>query len=69
LDRRKKYRHLYKCRAYPSGSKKTKKAKEAKYGRGRSCSSVKKHSIYYFTVAMKSSGDISAELVRGQKIE
>jgi len=23
LDRRKKYRHLYKCRAYSSGSKKT----------------------------------------------
>jgi len=27
------------------------------------------HSIYYFAVAVKSSGDISAEPVRGQKIE
>ena len=30
---------------------------------------MKKHSSYYFTVAVKSSGDISAEPVRGQKIE
>jgi len=30
VDRRKKYRHLYKCRAYPSGSKKRKKAIETK---------------------------------------
>ena len=37
--------------------------------RGESCSYVKKHSSYYFTVAVKSSGDISAEPVRGQKIE
>jgi len=35
----------------------------------RSCSQVKKHSRDYFTVAVKSSGDISAEPVRGQKIE
>jgi len=37
--------------------------------RGRSCSQVTKHSSYYFTVAVKSSGDISAEAVRAQKIE
>jgi len=30
---------------------------------------VKKHSSYYFTVAVKSSGDISAEPVKGQKTE
>jgi len=30
---------------------------------------VKKLSSYYFTVAVKSSGDISAEPVKGQKIE
>jgi len=30
VDRRKRDRHLYKCRAYPSGSIKRKKAKEAK---------------------------------------
>jgi len=30
---------------------------------------VKKLSSYYFTVAVKSSGDISAEPVNGQKIE
>ena len=30
---------------------------------------MKKHSSGYYTVAVKSSGDISAELVRGQKIE
>jgi len=37
--------------------------------RGRSCSQVKKHSNDYFTMAVKSRGDISAEPVRGQKIE
>jgi len=36
---------------------------------GTSCSQVKKRSSDYFTVAVKSSGDISAEPVRGQKIE
>jgi len=36
-------RHLNKCKAYPSGSKRRKKAEEAKM-RGRSCSQVKKHS-------------------------
>jgi len=35
----------------------------------RSCSQVKKHSNDYFIVAVKSSGDISAEPARGQKIE
>jgi len=45
------------------------KHKRGKNGRGRSCSQVKKHSSYYFTVTVKSSGDISAEPVRGQKIE
>ena len=37
--------------------------------RGRSCSRVKKHSSDDFRVVVKSTGDISAELVRGQKIE
>jgi len=58
---------VVKCRAYPSGSKRRKK-QEAKV-RGRSCSQVKKHSSYYFTMAVNSSGEISEELVRGQKIE
>jgi len=61
-------RHLYKCRAHPSCSKKVKKQKRQNE-RGRSCSQVKKRSSYYFTVAVKSSGDISAEPVRGKKIE
>ena len=30
---------------------------------------VKKHSSYYFAVSVKSSGDISAEPARGQKVE
>jgi len=37
--------------------------------RGISCSQDKKHSSEYFTVAVKSSGNISVEPVRGQKIE
>jgi len=62
-------RHLNKCRTYPGGSKRCKKSKRDKNEKGRSCSQVKKHSSDYFTVATKSSGDISAEPVRGQKIE
>jgi len=62
-------RPLYKCRAYPSGSKKTLKSKRGKNERGRSFSQVKKHSSYYFIVAVKSSGDIFAEPATGQKIE
>jgi len=46
-----------------------KKNKRGQNERGRSCSQVKKHSSDYFTVAVKSSGDISVEPVRGQKIE
>jgi len=64
---KKEDRPLYKCRAYPSGSKKI-KSKRGKNEK-RICSQVKKHSSDYFTVAVKSSGDISAEPVRGQKIE
>jgi len=45
------------------------KAKRSINERGRRCSYVKKHSSYYFTVAVKSSGDISAETVRGPEIE
>ena len=45
------------------------KNKRGKNERGRSCSQVKEHSSEYFTVAVKSSGDISVEPVRGQKIE
>jgi len=52
----------YKCRA-------TLKSKRGKNERGRSCSQVKKRSSDYFAVAVKSSGDISAEPVKGQKIE
>jgi len=33
------------------------------------CLLHKKHSSYYFTVAVKSSGYISAEPVKGEKIE
>jgi len=45
------------------------KNKRGKNDKGRSCSQVKKHSSDYFAVAVKSSGDISAESARGQKIE
>jgi len=48
---------------------KTFKSKRGNSEWGRSCSQVKKHSSDYFTVAVNSSGDISAEPVRGQKIE
>jgi len=61
-------RHLNMCRAYPSGSKYIKKHKRQKWER-RSCNQVENHSSNYFTVAVKSNGDISAEPVRGQKIE
>jgi len=47
----------------------TYESKRGKNERGRSCSQVKKHSSYYFTVEVTSSGDISAEPVKGQKIE
>ena len=60
--------HLDKRRACPSDSKRRKKAKEARMT-GRICSQVKKHSSYYFTVVVKSSGDTSAEPVGRQKIE
>jgi len=43
--------------------------KRGKNERGRSCSQVKNHSSEYFTVAVESSEDISAESARGQKIE
>jgi len=41
----------------------------SKNEKGRSCSQVKKHSSGSSTVTVKSSGDNSAEPVRGQKIE
>jgi len=44
------------------------KSKRDKIESGRSCSYVKKHSSYYFTMAVKSTGDISAEPTKGQKI-
>ena len=37
--------------------------------RGKRCSNVKKHLSYYFTAAVKSSEDISAESATGRKIE
>jgi len=61
VDRRKRDRHLHKCRAYPRGSKKRKKAKDANM-RGKSCSKVKKHSNCYFIAAVKSSEDIAADI-------
>ena len=48
---------------------KTLNNKRGKNERGRSCSQVREHSSYYFTVTVKSSGGISAEPVWGQKIE
>jgi len=45
------------------------KSKRSKTERERSSSQNKKHSSDYFTVAVKSSGHISAELLSGQKIE
>jgi len=61
-------RHPYKCRAYASGSKKHKKAKEAKMREAKLQPSQETFKLL-FTVPVKSSGDISAEPVRGQKIE
>jgi len=58
-----------KCRAYPSGSKRRKQAKEAKIREEEVASQVKKPSSDYFTVAVKSRRDISAEPTSGQKIE
>jgi len=48
---------------------KTYKSKRGNNECRRSCFQVKKHSSYYFTVAVKSSGDISAKPVKRQKIE
>jgi len=45
------------------------KSKRGKNERGRSCSQVKKQSSCYITVAVKFSGDISAEPTSGQNIE
>ena len=45
------------------------KNKRGKNERCRSCSQVKKHLSDYLALAVKSSGDISAEPVKGQKIE
>jgi len=45
------------------------KSKSGENERGRSCNQVKKHPSDYFTVAVKSRGDISAEPVSLQKIE
>jgi len=60
-------RHL-KYRAYPNGSKRRKKTR-GKNERGRNCRQIKKHPSDYFTVAVKSSKDFSAEPVNRQKIE
>jgi len=50
--------------------KAVKKQKRPKWDRKKlQPNQEKKHSSGYFTVAVKSSGDISAEPVRGQKIE
>jgi len=59
-------RHAYKCSAYAIGSKKRKKAREAKMGEGAVAANQETFKLL-FTVAVKSSGDISAEPVRGQK--
>jgi len=61
-------RHLTSVELVQAVLKRRKKAR-GKKPRGRSCSQVKKHSKDYFTVTVKSRGDISAEPVRGQKIE
>jgi len=60
-------RNFNKCRACPNGSIRCKKSNEAKMREEKVA--AKKHSSDYFTVAVKSSGGISAEPVRGQKIE
>jgi len=67
MDRRES--SFSKCRAYASGSKRRKKAKEAKMREEEVASQVKKHSSEYFTAAVKSSGGISAEPARRQKVE
>jgi len=48
--------------------KKLKKQKRQTWER-KKLQLVKKHSSYYFAVSVKSSGDISAEPARGQKVE
>jgi len=68
MERKTEDRPIYMCRTYPSGSTKYQKVRGKTEG-GRSCSWDKKHLSYYLTVAVKSNGDISAEPIRGQKIE
>jgi len=58
-------RHPCKCRAYASGSK---KCKRQKWVREKLQLSQETFNLL-FTVAVKSSGDVSAEPVREQKIE
>jgi len=48
---------------------KDQESKRGKNRRGRSCSQVKKHSSYYFAVAVNFRGNIYAEPVKEQKIE
>jgi len=56
-----------KRRAYPSGPTRRKKTR-GKNEIGGNCSQVVKHPSDYFTVAVKSTRDISAERLRGQNI-
>jgi len=62
-------RHLNKCRAYPSGTENRKKLKEAKMREETFGAMSRKIQDYGSAVTVKSSGDISAEPVRGQNIE
>ena len=69
MNRRKADRHLTSVELIQVVLKNV-KSKGDKNERGRSCRYVKKHWSHYFTVAVNStSGDISAEPVRRQKIE
>jgi len=60
--------HPYKCRAYPSDLKNVKKQKRQKWERTKLQPSQETFKLL-FTVAVKPSGDISAEPAEGQKIE
>jgi len=61
-------RHLNKCGAHGSGFKRCKK-QEAKTREEEVETKSRNIQVTIFAVAVKSSGDISAEPVRGQKIE
>jgi len=62
IDRRKEKRHLEECKAYPSGSEKHKKVKEANMRAEEVAAKLRKIQCYYSTVIGNCSGDIPRNL-------